>query len=349
MMNTHKMQAYASELATALAAVHAASLITARVQAALVPTTDAIAKVDKSPVTVADFAAQAVVSYYLAQSPDTRATSFKVVVAIREGMLHVPAAGAVQPNEWLDLIDRASSARNPPACRQAGFLRHQQFAVCLALLEDNQVKVGVLGCPNLSSNNTDKSSQTAVGTTGTMFWAVKGQGAWQMDLSHAPDEYLQHSTRISTTSPTGVASPIMLESYESSHSNHELSSSIAAHLNITSAPMRMDSQCKYAQVARGQGHLYLRILRDVEYKERIWDHAAGSLIVTEAGGKVTDLVGEELKFKPSGALDENVGIVATGGGSEWHDKVLEAVRLDQGVAPYLQVAKRVAAARTSKM
>jgi 3'(2'), 5'-bisphosphate nucleotidase len=51
-----------------------------------------------------------------------------------------------------------------------GFLRGEQFAVCLALIVDGQVQLGVLGCPNLGVEKN--------GSKGALYVAVKGQGAF---------------------------------------------------------------------------------------------------------------------------------------------------------------------------
>jgi 3'(2'), 5'-bisphosphate nucleotidase len=86
----------------------------------------------------------------------------------------------------------------------------------------------------------------------------------------------------------------------------------------------MDSQCKYAVVARGDAAIYLRLPTRQSYVETIWDHAAGSIIVQEAGGKVTDMAGEPLDFSLGRRLSNNRGIVVTNG--ELHDLVLGAVQ-----------------------
>ena len=43
----------------------------------------------------------------------------------------------------------------------------------------------------------------------------------------------------------------------------------------------------------------------------MWDHAAASIILTEAGGIVTDLHGKPLDFRFGRKLNENYGILAT--------------------------------------
>ena len=56
-----------------------------------------------------------------------------------------------------------------------GFLRGGQYAVCLGLLLDGKVVVGVMGCPNLPVDYTKPD-----GEKGVIFVAVKGQGAFQV-------------------------------------------------------------------------------------------------------------------------------------------------------------------------
>ena len=85
----------------------------------------------------------------------------------------------------------------------------------------------------------------------------------------------------------------------------------------------MDSQAKYGAVARGEAVLYLRLPSSSGYRERIWDHAAGSLIVEEAGGQVTDMFGQSLDFATGYQMVRNQGIVASNG--SLHGAVLEAL------------------------
>ena len=48
-------------------------------------------------------------------------------------------------------------------------------------------------------------------------------------------------------------------------------------------------------MARGDACLFLRFPAP-DYREKIWDHAAGAVIVTEAGGRITDGSGAPLDF-----------------------------------------------------
>ncbi len=94
-------------------------------------------------------------------------------------------------------------------------------------------------------------------------------------------------------------------------------------LGIRSEPYRIDSQCKYAAVARNDASIYLRLPTRKDYQEKIWDHAAGKLVVECAGGKVTDVDGKPLDFGRGRTLADNRGVVATCGAI--HDEVIAAV------------------------
>ena len=93
----------------------------------------------------------------------------------------------------------------------------------------------------------------------------------------------------------------------------------------------MDSQAKYAVLAAGEGDVLLRLLSPSrpDYREKIWDQAAGSIVIEEAGGRITDLDGKPLDFSHGRTLAKNRGIVATNG--HLHDAVLEGAASDRCV------------------
>lgn len=89
--------------------------------------------------------------------------------------------GAVKDAEhMLALIDAGNSAGGAkgriwaldPIDGTKGFLRGGQYAVCLGLMVDGEVVVGVLGCPNLPVDVKQPE-----GAKGVLFSAVKGEGA----------------------------------------------------------------------------------------------------------------------------------------------------------------------------
>ena len=50
-------------------------------------------------------------------------------------------------------------------------------------------------------------------------------------------------------------------------------------LGVKAPPVRIDSQAKYGAMARGDAVIYLRFPH-TGYREKIWDHAAGSIVIT---------------------------------------------------------------------
>ena len=133
---------------------------------------------------------------------------------------------------------------------------------------------------------------------------------------------------------------MVCESFESGHSNHALSQAIAGALGVVKPPIRMDSMGKYGLVARGCGSLYLRFPPS-SYKECVWDHAPGSLILLEAGGAVTDMHGKALDFSLGAKLTGNHGVVGTSSPA-LHKRVLQVVA-------EAQAAEAVAAAAAAAL
>ena len=67
---------------------------------------------------------------------------------------------------------------------------------------------------------------------------------------------------------------------------HGETARLAEVLGITAPPVRIDSMAKYGALARGDTDMYLRFPPPT-YREKVWDHAAGAVVVTEAGGIIT--------------------------------------------------------------
>ncbi|KAF8224906.1 3(2),5-bisphosphate nucleotidase HAL2 [Tricholoma matsutake] len=340
---------FATEKQVAVAAVRRACWLTSSVFNRLVKN-ETLTKDDKSPVTVGDYSAQAVISIILQHAfPDDPIVGEEDAAELRaeagEG-LRVRARIVELANEaltgelglgdnvdWgigpgqektpaalLDAIDRGNHAGGgsgrmwtiDPIDGTKGFLRGEQYAVCLSLIVDAQVKVGVIGCPNLPVDPDNSDSGR-----GCIFVAVRGHGAEQISISGANPTPLM----IPSIS-TGNLS--FLESVEAAHSSHSFNDRVSSLLGITGSPIRMDSQAKYGCLARGEGGAYLRMPTGVGYREKIWDHAPGSILVEEAGGIVTDSRGEPLDFGLGRTLGENYGVVAAG--KAVHVSVLEAVQ-----------------------
>src|SRR5204863_3918492 len=119
------------------------------------------------------------------------------------------------------------------------------------------------------------------------------------------------------------------EGVESGHSSHDDSAAVAKRLGITAPSVRLDSQAKYPSIARGAGDIYLRLPTSKDYREKIWDHAAGDLIVREAGGWVSNIYGTRLDFSKGRTLAANQGVVASQ--ASIHGQVIDAVQAVLGL------------------
>jgi len=194
-----------------------------------------------------------------------------------------------------------------------GFLRAEQYAVCLALIENGKVVLGVLGCPNLPLDLKKPD-----GEKGCLFVAVEGQGAFSRGINE------KEFRKISTGTIQDTSQASFVESVEAAHSNHDHAQIISTELGIKEKSVRMDSQAKYGVLARGDSQIYLRLPTSPTYREKIWDHAAGWLIVREAGGEVSDTKGEPLNFGVGRTLANNMGVIASA--ASIHAPVISVVR-----------------------
>lgn len=332
-MNAHFPIGPASLDSLALAAseaVHRAARVTRAVQRRLAEIA-ATSKDDRSPVTVADFASQAVVTMVLRQRlPGLRhaliaeESADLLRAAAGEALLAatVEAVREAEPDAdasaTLDAIaagasgdGRASTWTLDPVDGTKGFLRNGQYAIALARLEDGSVTLAALACPALPSDpSVDVSTPDA---TGSIFLAARGRAAFEVvaerGLASFPHSNSSAARRIAAR-PWASGQPVtMCESVESGHSDQDLSRRMMERFGPPAPPLRLDSQAKYAVVARGQAHAYLRLPTRKGYIERIWDHAAGSLLATEAGCRVGDVDGKPLDFGHGRGLDGNRGAV----------------------------------------
>ena len=306
---------YHREREVAVEAVREAARLCADVQTSLIAS---IEKADRSPVTVADFGSQALVCRRvnaafpddpIVAEEDASALRCADHAAMRKTVCDFVRAYAPTDEDmlcdWIDAGNGEVAKRFwtlDPIDGTKGFLRGEQYAVALALVDGGKVTVAALACPALDG--------------GALFVAVRGQGAQAMPLAggDAVDIHM------------GKPAWRFAESVEASHGDHAAQRAVARAIGIDAPSLRMDSQAKYGAVARGDAALYLRLPspKYPDYRERIWDHAAGSLIVEEAGGRVSDMFGNPLDFASAALMEDNRGVVVSG--REIHSRVIDALR-----------------------
>jgi 3'(2'), 5'-bisphosphate nucleotidase len=294
---------------------------------------ESLLKSDRSPVTIADYGSQALICKFIRErfpsdaivaEEDSRELRRPGRSRILEQVTDyvnafIPASSSEEVCSWIDFGSNSVAGRFwalDPIDGTKGFLRGDQYAIALALVEKGMVKLGILACPNLYADVRHPS-----GEKGCLFLAVKGKGSFQMDRTGVNKRPIFVSK---TRSPSEA---VMTESVEPDHADHLTHQRLARKLNIPKPSLRMDSQAKYGILARGEVTLYLRVPSpaEPEYKENIWDHAAGSIIAEEAGGRVTDVMGRPLDFSSGIKMEKNHGILVTNG--ILHEAVLKALEM----------------------
>jgi 3'(2'), 5'-bisphosphate nucleotidase len=290
---------------------------------------DAMAKLGKEPVTVADYGSQAVILEAVAAAfpghgvvaeegaahfaehagEDASQQIVRLVgralgrtVALGEVLGWIDHRGGDGPYTWvIDPIDGTK-----------GFLRRDQFAVAVGVLHEGAPVVGVLACPHLPLDLADPAAPR-----GLLFWGGSGLGAFAEGLEGG----LSRPVMVSEVdAPGGVR---VLGSVESAHGDPALLQAVIERAGLGGGWVRLDSQVKYGAVAAGMAEVYLRPRSRPDYRDCIWDHAAGAAVVEAAGGRVSDLDGRPLDFSLGSRLEANRGVLATNG--RVHDLVLEAL------------------------
>jgi len=300
-----------------------------------------ITKDDRSPVTVADFAAQAVVANHLQKTLHSANDRLHLVgeestdllrQAEQSGALSevVRVVGEVWPGATeadvlaaIDSGDHNATADSywtlDPVDGTKGFLRRGQYALALALIERGQVVLGVMGCPNLSPDL--ERSFDEPDPEGLIYFATRDGGTFVIPAMG--ERASPQAVRMDARAHDALWRIRVCESVETGHTKQDDTARIIEHLGGGGSPARLDSQCKYAVVARGQADAYLRLPTKKGYVEKIWDHAAGMIIAQEAGAIVTDIDGKPLDFSRGATLSGNRGIVCAH--PRWHGRIIAAI------------------------
>lgn len=340
-----------------LAALRRACKITTELQPVDTDALDsAVQKDDLSPVTVADFAAQASCLHALqAAFPDAGfiaeedSAALLADAALLERVAH---ASGLATTDVLTAIDLGKSYATwgdsrpetvfclDPIDGTRGFLRGRkpggQYAIALALLQDGVPVIGVLGCPNLPvqdattdmSWRSDETIDNNQETRGCVFVAVQGGGCYQ--LSVVPSK--RPAPRLHVTSQGSIQNARFCIGVEKYSDAQGQTVGMARYLQGDDAveddgvivrARRMDSQAKHGVIARGGAEWYVRLPKP-GYVEWIWDHAAGYVVATEAGGAMTDTAGRPIDFGLGAQLSPTVKGVLMSCGGDWHKALVEA-------------------------
>jgi 3'(2'), 5'-bisphosphate nucleotidase len=195
-------------------------------------------------------------------------------------------AGAAETGDRLWIVDPIDGTR--------GFARKNgEFSVMVAFADRGLIGAGVVLEP----------------ARPRLTYALRGGGCWRRDGA-------EPGPTACRVSATGELSAVVLTQ---SHSKTPgTRSRLVQALNPARVVESYSAGIKLALVARGEADLYLNTY-DAFHD---WDIAAGHLLVDEAGGKVTGLGGEELRYGLPGAWQRH-GLLATNG--LIHDAAVAAV------------------------
>lgn len=324
------MSSYERERQTAVQAARLAARLCMAIREEMLKDHAYMEKAGREPVTIADFGAQAIILQHVASQfmedatlAEERTDDFARLAGEAEQQRIVQHVSAVLERDvqldeiagWLDFGRGHESSRVwvvDPIDGTKGFLRGDQFAIAVSLLVDGEPVVGVLACPMMHFGGNG-----ATNPRGVLAVAVRGEGTVVEPIDGGTQRPATVSTRVEP------AEARVVESVEVGHHDHSFSERVMDLSGVRGQPVRIDSQAKYVAVADGRAEVYIRRARD-GYNERVWDHAAGVLIVEEAGGRVTDLHGKPIDFTHGARLEHNRGILATNG--PLHDDVLTAIQ-----------------------
>ncbi|HLJ95514.1 MAG TPA: 3'(2'),5'-bisphosphate nucleotidase CysQ [Gemmataceae bacterium] len=196
-------------------------------------------------------------------------------------------AQAVRTGPRLWIVDPIDGTR--------GFARKLgEFSVMVALWDPDGIAVGVVSEP----------------AHGRLTYAVRGNGCWRQDAS----ETMAQPCRVTHVADLAAATLTQSHSRKPNAPSRQLQ---ALH------PMRIletySAGIKLALVARGEADLYLNTYDSCHD----WDICAGQILVEEAGGRVTNLLGQKPQYGLSGAVQHH-GLLASNG--ILHEAALASLR-----------------------
>jgi 3'(2'), 5'-bisphosphate nucleotidase len=183
---------------------------------------------------------------------------------------------AVHTGERLWIVDPIDGTR--------GFARKNgEFSVMIAFVECGQIGVGVVAQPAVRK----------------LTYAVRRQGCWRLDGDDAKP------VRCRVTAIEELRKCTLTQSRSRGPANRSRWALALEPANIVES---YSAGIKLALVARGDAEIYLNTYEAFHD----WDICAGDILVREAGGQVTGIGGQELRYGLPGAWQKN-GLLATNG------------------------------------
>lgn len=312
-----------------------------------------VSKDDLSPVTIADFAIQALLTSTLhahfpgdrfvgEESADQLRANSALLDRVQAALQHIQnqvkdeneslVRFPSSPEEMCQMIDWCGTGTPDvggrvwvfdPIDGTENFVKNLIYAINVGLLEDGRQILSAVGCPNLSMDVKSPASDNSLDPSGegSIAFAVRGYGAFIRKLpglyqSTAVRRLPRHAEQV-----TNLRSVTCLNT-SGVPAVHE---SAARELGIeypgnTLLPWVM----RYVLLALDVGNTTFWAYKSRSRLAKIWDHAGAMLLFEEVGGKITDVDGKDINWTAGRQMVANYGIVAAPG--NLHGRVLGAVR-----------------------
>lgn len=359
---------YTKELKVAIAAVQAASTLSALVlsQAQAQAAQDAqggpsqqelgtVSKDDLSPVTIADFAIQALLTSTLhAAFPDDKFVGeesadalranpallervWQALQAIRVENTSVSATSSVTfpdtPERMCELIDWCGEGLPhatgriwvfDPIDGTENFVQGLVYAVNVALLVDSVQTLSVVGCPNMSKDVRYPAGDNSLDPAGEgcILLGVRGHGAWVRKLRGDDEVEVKQIPRHATTEALEDLRSVSAINTSGLSAVH---GEVAGRLGVEfPGCVLLPWVIRWVLLALGVGNATWWVYRSRSRLAKIWDHAGAMLLFEEVGGRISDVDGEPISMVAGRKMIANFGIIAAP--AALHAKVLETVR-----------------------
>ncbi|KXX75244.1 hypothetical protein MMYC01_208429 [Madurella mycetomatis] len=193
------------------------------------------------------------------------------------------------------------------------FIRREQYAINIALLDHGRQLLSVVACPLLSMDATAPVTDASIDPTGVgcILYAVRGHGTYVRPLPGGLGEV--ESRRLErhadNVSPNDLRCVTCWDQLDSGVS--EVHKAIAEKLNVPFPGCDLLGWVpRWAVISLGLANFTVWVYKKRDRYAKIWDHAGAMLLFEEVGGIITDVHGKPIDLSSGRKLNANFGFVA---------------------------------------